>query len=63
MGWGGDRLRTSSDVARLVVLGEVAEVEVLEPGDPALVLLVVLVFGPLHCHFKDVWAVCVPDCA
>ena len=46
---GGEVARhTTRAVAGLVVLGEVAEVEVLDPGDPGLVLLVVLFFGPLH---------------
>ena len=40
--------RTTRAVARLVVAGKVAEVHVLQPGHPGLVLLVVLVFGPLH---------------
>jgi hypothetical protein len=41
--------RTAGRVARLVVAGEIAQVDVLEPGDPGVVLLVVLVLGPLHC--------------
>ena len=40
--------RTSRSVAGLVVLGEVSEVEVLNPGDPFLVLIVVCLLAPLH---------------
>jgi hypothetical protein len=44
----GKGLHTTSRVAGLVVAGEIAQVEVLEPGDPDIVLFVVLGFGPLH---------------
>ena len=39
---------TLGGVARLVVVCEPAEVEVLKPRNPLLVLRVVCVLGPLH---------------
>ena len=36
-------------MASLVVLGEVLQKVVLEPGPPDLVLFIVLLLGPLHC--------------
>lgn len=41
-------MRTFGCVAGLVVLGEPAEVQVLQPGHPLLVLLIVGLLGPLH---------------
>jgi hypothetical protein len=42
------RERTTCAVADFVVACKVAQVDVLEPGHPGVILLVVLVFGPLH---------------
>ena len=40
--------RTSGGIAGLIVLGKVPKVEILKPGNPLLVLLVVCLLGPLH---------------
>lgn len=44
---------TLGGVAGFVVLCEVVEVLVLEPGHPLLVFLVVLLLGPVHDVFRD----------
>ena len=43
-------MRTFCCVASLVILCEPPQIEVLDPGDPSVVLSVVLVFRPLHVH-------------
>jgi hypothetical protein len=54
--WSG--WRTLSCVARFVIFGEVIEVDIFQPGNPFLVLLVILVFRPLHgCVGRSQYAV------
>lgn len=45
---------TLGGIGRLVVVAEVLQVLVLDPGDPVLVLLVVLLLCPLHVCWRIV---------